>query len=70
MAKTSFFQTSKIASILSRQDFEKIIYVIVVVRFEYCLKLYSGVRKADFSHLQLVENAAAHFLTGSQRLSG
>jgi len=36
-------------------------------RLDYCNALYAGLSQASLTRLQLVQNAAAHLLTGSKQ---
>ena len=67
---TSFFQLrllAKVKSFLSRQDLETAIHAFISSRLDYCNALYVGLSQSSISRLQLVQNAAARFLTGTSR---
>uniref|UniRef100_A0A8C6M722 Reverse transcriptase domain-containing protein n=1 Tax=Nothobranchius furzeri TaxID=105023 RepID=A0A8C6M722_NOTFU len=70
VVKSGFFhlrQLAKIKPILSRQHFETVIHAFVTTRLDYCNALYIGVSASCISHLQRVQNAAAHLLTGTRK---
>ncbi len=60
-------QLTKLKSILSRSDLEKVIHAFITSRLDYCNALYSGISKRNIQRLQLIQNAAARFLTGTKR---
>lgn len=66
LQKKLFPIKAKLKPILSGHDFEKIIHAFISTRLDYCNALYAGVSQASLSHLQLVQNAAASLLTGTQ----
>ncbi len=60
VVKSSFFLLRSIARIkkmLSMKDLQTVIYVFITSRLDYCHSLY----------LQLVQNAAARLLTGTEK---
>ena len=70
VVKTSFFQLrllGKVKPFLSRQDLEKAIHAFISSRLDYCNALFVGLAQSSISRLQLVQNAAARFLTGTSR---
>ncbi len=70
VVKTSFFQLriiSKIKSFLTFSDLEKVIHAFITTRLDYCNSLYTGINQYSLSCLQLIQNAAARLLTGSQK---
>ena len=70
VVSTSFFQLrllAKVKSFLSQQDLEKAIHAFISSRLDYCNALYVGLSHSSISRLQLVQNAAARFLTGTSR---
>ncbi len=70
VVKSSFFQLrqlAKIKPILSRQHFETVIHAFVTSRLDYCNALYVGVSGSSVARLQMVQNAAAHLLTGTRK---
>ena len=70
VGKASFFplrQLAKIKPILSRQHFETVINAFVTTLLDYYNVLYVGVSGSSITHLQMVQNAAAHLLTGTRK---
>ncbi len=70
VCKTAFFHLrniSKIRNILSKDDAEKLIHAFVSSRLDYCNSLLIGCPKSSLRSLQLVQNAAARLLTGTNR---
>ena len=70
VVSTSIFQLrllAKVKSFLSRQDLEKAIHAFISSRLDYCNALYVGLSHSSISRLQLVQKAAARFLTGTSR---
>lgn len=70
VVKTSFYHLrllSKIKSVLSFSDFERVIHAFISTCLDYCSALYIGVNKASLARLQLVQNAAARLLTGTRK---
>ncbi len=66
----SFFQLRglrKLKSLLSFGDLETVIHAFISARLDYCNVLYAGVNQFSLSRLQLVQNAAVHFLTGKKK---
>ncbi len=65
-----FFQLRQLAKIkpyFSSQHFETVIHAFVTTRLDYCNALYVGVSGSSIAHLQMVQNAAAHLLTGTRK---
>ena len=60
-------QLSKIRPFLSSADLEKVLHAFIGSRLDYCNALYSGISRRNVRRLQLVQNAAARFLTGARR---
>ncbi len=58
---------SKLKSILSFRDLETIIHAFVSSRIDYCNSVYIGITQGQLSRLQLVQNAAARFLTRTKK---
>ncbi len=58
---------SKLKSILSFEDMEKVVHAIVSFPLDYCNVLYLGVSQASLSRLQLVQNSAARLLMGTKK---
>ena len=54
---------AKLKPFLNRTNLEKTIHAFISSRLDHCNALYVGVSETLFKHLQLVQNAAAHFLT-------
>ncbi len=40
---------------------------VVLSRMDYCNSLYAGISQCSFTRLQMVQNAAARFLTGVRK---
>ncbi len=57
----------KLKSLLSFGDLETVIHAFISTRLDYCNALYDGVNQFSLSRLQLVQNAAAHFLMGEKK---
>ena len=58
---------SKVKTFLSFNDLKTVTHVFVLSRLDYCNSLYMGLPKSSMSRLQMVQNAAARFLTGVRR---
>ena len=56
---------SKVKSILTSQDLEKIMHAFVSSRLDYCNGLYSSLSCSAINRLQLVQNTAARILTNT-----
>lgn len=70
MVKNSYNQLriiSRLKSILSFQDLEKVIHAFITSRLDYCNSLYVGLPQSSLARLQLVQNAAARLLTGTKK---
>ncbi|XP_057690967.1 uncharacterized protein LOC130915167, partial [Corythoichthys intestinalis] len=68
--RTAFFHLrniAKIRNILSKSDAEKLIHAFVTSRLDYCNSLLAACPKSSLKGLQLVQNAAARLLTGTNR---
>ena len=68
VSRTAFFHIRKIVQIrhiLSQQDGEKLVHAYVTSRLDYCKSLFSGCPNKILKTLQLIQNAAAHVLTGT-----
>lgn len=68
VVKASFFQLWLLAQVkpyLRKADLEKVIHVFTTSRQDYSTCLYVGQLK--LSHMQIVQNAAAHLLTGRKK---
>ncbi len=68
--RAAFYQLiiiSKLKSILSFRDLETIIHAFVSSRIDYCNSVYIGITQGQLSRLQLVQNAAARFLTRTKK---
>ncbi len=66
--KSIFFQLkqlSKIISFLSSKDFERSIHMFISSRLDCCNGLYVSISQASLARLQMVQNTAAHLLTGT-----
>ena len=58
---------AQIKSVLSFEDFERVIHAFISTRLDYCNALYVGLNQASIARLQLVQNAAARLLTGTRK---
>ena len=74
MVKASFFHLRLLAKVkpylrpwLDQLNLEKVIHAFITSRLDYCNSLYVGIDQAELNRLQLVQNAAAHFLTGTKK---
>ena len=70
VVKSSFYHLrllSKIKSVLSFNDFERVIHAFISTPLDYCNVLYVGVNQVSLARLQLVQNAAARLLTGARK---
>ncbi len=70
VVRAAFYQLriiSKLKSILSFRDLETIIHAFVSSRIDYCNSVYIGITQGQLSRLQLVQNAAARFLTRTKK---
>lgn len=70
VVKNSYYQLriiSRLKSILSFQDLEKVIHAFITSRLDYCNSLYVGLPQSSLARLQLVQNAAARLLTGTKK---
>ena len=70
ISRTAFFHLRNIAKvrhILSQNDAEKLVHAFVTSRLDYCNALLSGCPNKSLNSLQLVQNAAARILTGTNR---
>ncbi len=53
--------------VLARQHFETVLHAFITSRLDHCNALCSGVSQSSLARLQLVQNAAAHLLTGARQ---
>ncbi len=70
VVRAAFYQLriiSKLKYILSFRDLESIIHAFVSSRIDYCNSVYIGIAQGQLSRLQLVQNAAARFLTRTKK---
>ncbi len=70
MVRASFLQLKglrKLIRFLSFNDLEVVIHAFISTRLDYCNALYAGINQFSLSRLQLVQNAAARFLTGTKK---
>jgi len=58
---------SKLRALLSKVDLEMIIHAFISSRLDYCNSLFTCLNKSSLSRLQMVQNAAARLLTGTNR---
>ncbi len=56
-----FLSSKEIVQIL-----EIVIHALISSRLDYCNSLYIGLPQSTLSRLQMVQNAAARFLTGTK----
>uniref|UniRef100_A0A8C6PGI6 Reverse transcriptase domain-containing protein n=1 Tax=Nothobranchius furzeri TaxID=105023 RepID=A0A8C6PGI6_NOTFU len=64
--KSCFFQLrhlSKLRAVLSRKNLETVVHAFITSRLDYSNAVLLGVNKSTLARLQLVQNAAARFLT-------
>lgn len=69
VVKSSFYQfrlISRLKPFLNTKDLQVIVHAFITSRLDYCNSLYVGISKHNLSRLQLVQNAAARFLTGTK----
>lgn len=70
VVRSSFYQLrvlTKVKPFLNRSDLEQTIHAFISSRIDYCNALYCGVSQSCLNRLQLVQNAAARFLTNTPR---
>ncbi len=70
VVRSGFFQTrtlTKVKPFLLFYDFERVMHAFVSSRLDYCNSMYVGINQSTLSRLQIVQNAAAILLTGSQK---
>lgn len=67
VVRTSFCLLAKVKPFLNRQDLEKPIPAFINSRLDYYNALYVGLTQSSIGRLQLVQNAAARFLTSTSR---
>ncbi len=70
VVRASFFQLKRLRKLkpfLTFKDLEVIIHAFISSRLDYCNALYAGISQSSLSRLQIVQNAAAHFLTGTKK---
>lgn len=60
-------QVAKIKPFLSRQHFEMIIHAFVSIQLDYCSTLYVWFSASTITCLQMVQNAAACLLSGTNK---
>ncbi len=58
---------AKVKHFLSSKDLEIVIHALISSRLDYCNYLYIGLPQSTLSRLQMVQNAAARFLTGTKK---
>lgn len=72
VVKSAFYhfrRLSKVKPFLSKPNLETLIHAFITSCLDYCNSLLIGVRSGTLSRLQLVQNAAARFLTGSRKFN-
>ncbi len=71
VVKSRFFfflrSVAKVKHFLSSNDLEIVIHALISSRLDYCSSLYIGLPQSTLSRLQMVQNAAARFLTGTKK---
>ena len=70
VVKSSFFHLkllSRVKHFLSPIELEKVIHAFVLSRLDYCNSLYIELPQFSITRLQMVQNAAARFLTGTRK---
>ncbi len=70
ISKTAFYHfrnISKVRSLLSQSDSEKLVHAFISSRLDYCNGLFAGLAKQTLNKLQLIQNAAARVLTRTRR---
>ncbi|XP_054605029.1 uncharacterized protein [Nothobranchius furzeri] len=68
--RSSFFHLRRLAKIkpmLSRAHLERVLHAFVISRLDYCNSLYAGLCQSTLHRLQVVQNSAARFLTGTRK---
>ncbi len=58
---------AKVKHFLSSKDLEIVIHAQISSHLDYCNSLYIGLPQSTRSRLQMVQNAAARFLTGTKK---
>lgn len=58
---------AKIKHFIPEKSLETAIHAFITSRLDYCNSLYCGISKAQLTRLQLVQNAAAKFLTKTRK---
>ncbi len=70
VTKTAFFHLrniSKPRNMLTVSDAEKLVHAFMTSRLDYCNALLGGCPASSINKLQIVQNAAARFLTRSRK---
>lgn len=70
VVRASFFQLKrlrKLKHLLTFKDLETVIHAFISTRLDYCNALCAGISQSSLSRLQIVQNAAARFLTGTKK---
>ncbi len=70
VTKTAFFHLRNIAKLrnmLTLSDAEKLVHAFMTSRLDYCNALLGGCPASSINKLQIVQNAAARFLTRSRK---
>ncbi len=70
VVRSGFFQIrtmTKVKPFLLFYDFERVMHTFVSSRLDYYNSMYVGINQSTLSRLQIVQNAAARLLTGSQK---
>lgn len=70
VVRSCFFhlrRLAKLKSILNKKDLQSVVHVFVMSRLDYANALLYGVPSSSVVRLQLVQNAAARFLMGTER---
>ncbi len=70
ISKTAFYHLrniSKVRSLLSVSDSERLVHAFISSRLDYCNALFPGLTNQALNKLQLIQNAAARILTKTNR---
>ncbi len=70
VTKSAYYHLKNIARIrcfVSSEDLEKLVHAFITSRVDYCNGLLTGLPKKTIRQLQLIQNAAARFLTRTRK---
>ena len=71
ITKSAYFHLkniSRIKSLMSQQDLEKLVHAFIFSRLDYCNGMFTGLTKKSIRQLQLIQNAAARVLTNTKKI--